>query len=193
MLADLLARYGYALVFLATAAEGDATLVTATFLAHRGYFSLSGVMLVTGLATISINQVYFWTARRHGHERLARLRAHPAYGRVVDRVVRFGLPLVVVSRFVYGFRIAIPAVCGATRMSPVRFAIGDVFGAAVWTLIVGSAGYAFGQVLSIVVDDLRRYEWWIALVLALGLGIVLARVDWRTVLSVRKREKGEGD
>jgi len=190
MLADLLARYGYALIFVAAAAEGDATLVTATFLAHRGYFSLLGVMFVSALATVTMNQVYFWTARSYGHERIARVRTHPAYGRVVEWVVRFGLPLVVMSRFIYGFRIAIPVVCGATRMSPVRFTAGDLLGASVWTLVIGSAGYAFGHLLSIAVDDLRRHEWWIALVLVLGLGIGLARVDWRTVL--RTRKNGEG-
>jgi hypothetical protein len=39
MLTTELLRYGYVLLFLAAAVEGDASLLTATFLAHRGYFT----------------------------------------------------------------------------------------------------------------------------------------------------------
>ena len=88
------------------------------------------------------------------------------------------------SRFVYGFRIAIPAACGATGMSPLRFTIGDVAGSIVWSVTVGLAGFAIGQLLEQWVEDLRRYEWWIALALFCG---VLAALAWhgRDVLPVR--------
>jgi hypothetical protein len=57
MLADIILRYGYALVFVSAAVEGDATLLTATFLAHRGYLQLDLVIVVAAAATVAINQV----------------------------------------------------------------------------------------------------------------------------------------
>lgn len=174
MFAELLEHYGYALIFLAAAAEGDATLVTGSFLARRGYFALDRVMAVAALATVSINQVYFWTARAYGQQKASELRAHRTYGRVLDWVARVGIPLVVFSRFVYGFRIAIPAACGALRMSPLRFFVCDVIGAVCWAVVVGLAGYAIGHALTIALDDIRRHEWWLAMVLFVGLAVLSA-------------------
>jgi hypothetical protein len=53
MLVDVIARYGYPFIFVAAAVEGDATLLTATLLAHRGYLRLDLVMLVAAAATVS--------------------------------------------------------------------------------------------------------------------------------------------
>jgi len=184
MLAAVILRYGYALVFVSAAVEGDATLLTATFLAHRGYLQLDLVIVVAAAATVTINQVYFWLARRYGQQRVAALRESRRITPVLDRIDRHGTLIVLFSRFVYGFRIAIPAACGATGMSPVKFTIGDVAGSIVWSVTVGLAGFAIGQLLERLVDDLRRYEGWIALALFCG---VLAVLAWhgRDVLPVR--------
>ena len=135
MLTDAVLHYGYVVIFAAAAVEGDATLLTATFLAHRGYFHLDVVMVVAGAATVTINQVYFWLARRHGQKHLDAMRHHPVYGRVLDWVVRYNSQLVLGSRFIYGFRIAIPAACGASGMSPLRFTVFDLAGAALWSVL----------------------------------------------------------
>jgi membrane protein DedA with SNARE-associated domain len=174
MFAHLILRYGYAMIFLAAAAEGDATLLTATFVARRGYLRLGLVMLVAATATIAINQVYFWLGRRYGPMRLAATREHRASSRVAGWV-EHGLPLVVGSRFVYGFRIAIPAACGGTRMSPLTFSLGDVIGSMLWVAVIGGGGYAIGHVLTVLVDDLRAHEWWIADMLFCGALVLLAR------------------
>jgi membrane protein DedA with SNARE-associated domain len=123
MLAQILLRYGYGVIFLAAAAEGDATLVTATFLAHRGYLQLDLVMLVAATATLTINQVYFCLGRRYRASRLAAMREHRASRRILGWVEHHCLALVVGSRFVYGFRIAIPAACGAMHMSRLAFTL----------------------------------------------------------------------
>jgi membrane protein DedA with SNARE-associated domain len=184
MLAAVILRYGYALVFVSAAAEGDATLLTATFLAHRGYLKLDLVIVVAAAATVAINQVYFWLARAYGQRRVSSLRTSRTIQPTLDRLDRHGTLLVFFSRFVYGFRIAIPAACGATGMSPVRFTIGDVAGSIVWSVVVGLAGFAIGQLLDRLLDDLRRYEWWIALALFCG---VLGLLAWhgRDVLAFR--------
>jgi membrane protein DedA with SNARE-associated domain len=175
MFTYLILRYGYAVIFAAAAAEGDATLLTATFLARRGYLDLGMVMLVAATATIAINQGYFWVGRRYGPMRVAAMRQHHISGRALAWVEHHGLALVVGSRFVYGFRIAIPGACGATRMSPLIFFIGDVLGAMLWVGVVGGGGYAIGHVLTILVADLRAHEWWIADVVFVGALVLLAR------------------
>jgi membrane protein DedA with SNARE-associated domain len=189
MFTYLILRYGYAVIFVAAAVEGDATLLTATFLARRGYLHLDLVMLVAAGATVAINQVYFWAGRRYGPMRLASMRQHGTSRRVLGWVERHGVSLVVGSRFVYGCRIAIPAACGATRMAPLTFSAGDVLGSLVWAGIIGGGGYAIGHLLTLMFDDLRAHEWWIADLLFFSALMLLAKYgrDLSTVRALKAR------
>ena len=54
MLAGWFLHFGYAMVVIASAVEGDATLLTATYLAHRGYLRLDLVVLSAMLGTIAL-------------------------------------------------------------------------------------------------------------------------------------------
>ena len=175
MLSAALIQYGYVVVFVSAAFEGDATLVTAAFLAHRGYLRLDVVIVVAAAATAAINQVYFWLGRRHGQRRAGAVRQERIYGRVLEWVRRYNLLLVLVSRFVFGFRIAIPAACGASGMRHLLFTACDLVGAVVWSVVIGLAGYAIGQLLERFVTDLRAHEVWIAIALLLGVLALLAR------------------
>ena len=156
MLGDLFLHFGYVMVFVASAIEGDATLLTATYLARRGYLRIDLVILAAMLGSICVNQIYFRAARHYGQSRVAELRHRPVYGRVFGWTARFEVPLILASRFLWGCRIAIPVVCGATGIAPARFTIGDVIGAVVWSLVVGSAGWMMGPALEYFGADLRR-------------------------------------
>src|SRR4029453_7111096 len=147
-MADLFLKFGYLMVFFASAVEGDTTLLTATYLAHRGYLRIDLVVLAATLGAIAVNQVYFRAARHYGQSRIADLRHRPVYGRVFEWITLFQVPLILFSRFIWGCRIAIPVVCGATGISPARFTGGDIAGAVVWGVIVGSAGWMMGQALA---------------------------------------------
>src|SRR5215213_11804718 len=72
MLTELVLRYGYLMVFVGVLVEGDATLVAASFLAHRGELALSAVMAIAAVTSVTMNQVYFRLGRRHGIERVAK-------------------------------------------------------------------------------------------------------------------------
>jgi membrane protein DedA with SNARE-associated domain len=187
MLTDLFLHFGYVMVFVASAIEGDATLLTATYLAHRGYLRLDLVIVAATLGTILVNQIYFRAARHFGQRRVADLIHRPLYGRVFGWIERYGLPLILTSRFIYGCRIAIPVACGASGMAPARFTIADIAGAVFWSAILGAAGYALGQALEYLVDDVRRYEWCIAAVVVAIVLIVAAR-RWRAWRAVAPHE-----
>jgi membrane protein DedA with SNARE-associated domain len=192
MLGDLFLQFGYVMVFVASAIEGDATLLTATYLAHRGYLRIDLVILAAMLGSIAVNQIYFRAARHYGQSRVADLRRRPVYGRVFTWIARFEVPLILASRFIWGFRIAIPVVCGATGISPTRFTAGDVIGAVIWSVVVGTAGWMMGQALEHSIADLRRYEWWIVGVLTV-IALVIAGFHWRAWRAVRPKPDGAPD
>ena len=167
-------RYGYIVIFIAAAIEGDASLITATFLARLGYFSLAGVIATAAAATVFANQVYFWLGRSHAKSALERLETHRLIGWLRKALGQHSAPLLVVSRFLYGFRIAIPLGCGAVGMRPLLFAGLDLAGAALWSTVIGLAGWAIEGSVEILVRDVRRHEGAIALGLLIAVLVILS-------------------
>ncbi len=172
-----LLEYGYIVVLIGMIFESDATLLTAAFLAHRGYFSFTAVVVIALVTTITMNEVFFWLARTRGCERFERnARKHPRFARVRDWVVRRGTLLVLFSRFIFGLRIAIPAACGVVGMKQVRFSVLNVVGAFLWAFPLSFGALAFGSIFARVTSNPRAYEWWIASALLAGTAAFLA---WR--------------
>lgn len=185
MLTAWIARYGYAMVFASAVVEGDASLLTGAYLAHLGYLRLDLVMVVAAAATIVANQAYYWAGRRYGSGRLEALACHPFWSRLPGWLRRYSRPLVLVSRFVYGCRIAIPAACGATRMSPWAFALVDALGALMWVATVSLAG----QILAFVLDNVVHEGIAAGILLVVGLLAVGRWCDRRAA----RRTKPEPD
>jgi phosphatidylglycerol lysyltransferase len=170
-----LIRYGYLVLFAGVAVEGDAFLLAAAFLAHRGYLSLGWVIVVSAFATLTADQIYYQLARWRGREAFARRAAgDPRFARVRLWLEKRGTLLLFLSRFMYGFRIAIPVSCGAIGMPAGRFTAVNLAGSLIWAAVFGLAGYAFGNALEVVVADLVAYERVIAVVLLVVSAVVVA-------------------
>jgi hypothetical protein len=81
------------------------------------------------------------------------------------------------SRYIFGFRTAIPAACGVAGMNPLVFACTNVVGAVLWTVPLAFAGAAIGAFLESVWGELREYEWHIAVLILAVVWTVVAFKD----------------
>ncbi len=187
----LLVKYGYALLFVGVAFEGEAVLLAAGLLAHSGFFRLPVVIATAIAANTLADQVYYQLARQRGRVWLERrFGQHPRFQKLMELVGRRGFSLLVVSRFAYGLRIAIPAACGALGMRVLAFTLTDLLAGVIWAIPMGLLGYFAGDALQPLLEGVRRYEEGIALVLVVGvagwLGVRHARraVRWRELRRV---------
>ena len=189
---SLLLKYGYALVFVGVAVEGEAVLLAAAFLAQRGFFRLPVLMAVAVAANALADQVYFRVARSRGRAWLERRFGRSAgYQRLIRVAGHRGGWLLVASRFAYGLRIAIPAACGAIGMDVVSFTLLDFLAGVLWAVPMGALGYFAGGALDPLLAGVRRYEVAAALFLVVGLAALLG---WRHVRRVvRWRELRKRD
>ncbi len=178
----LITRFGYPATFLGTVLEGETVLVLSGLLAHRGYLSLPLVIAVGAAGGTLGDLGFFLVGRHYGDRLLTRFpRFAPARARVVDMIERRAAFAVVAVRFMYGLRIAGPAIIGTTRIPLARFAALNVAGAVVWSVCWAVAGYAFGQAAEAILGDLARYE------RALLLGLLLVAAVVSITLHVRAR------
>ena len=150
-------------------------------------------MIVIAIAANTFaDQFYFRLARQRGRAWVEkRFGQNKHFQPLMERMGRHAFPLLVVSRFAYGLRIAIPAACGVVGMGAATFTLVDLLAGALWAIPVGLLGYTAGGELAPVLASVHRYEVAIAVVLVGAVAAWLALRHARRV--VRWRELGFAD
>jgi membrane protein DedA with SNARE-associated domain len=181
----LVATYGYLAVFLGTLLEGETVLLAAGFAVHRGLLDWPLVLAVAFVGATMGDQLAFLLGRWKGAALIARF---PALGRRAPRVHalldRYHVVFILAVRFLYGLRIAGPVILGTSNLPLVRFALLNMIGAAIWAVLVASAGYYFGVALEVLIVDLKRVEHTILVVILAGGFVVWL---WRRKRAARMR------
>ncbi len=177
MLEALIARWGYWAIGVGAFFEGEAVLVAAGALAHKGLLSLPAVMLAAFSGSVAGDQLWFQLGRHYGRPLLERRPAWSARAEQVNqRLARYGSVFVFGFRFIYGVRTITPALLGMSGYSASRFAWLNLSGALVWAVAVGGAGWALGAALAGLLQRAAHVEELIAAALAVAL---LAWGGWR--------------
>ncbi len=180
--AKLVADHGYLVTFLGALIEGETILTLAGLAAHRGYLQLPLLIALAALGSFIGDQVYFLIGRRYGKRLIARFpRFKPAIRRIDTLVVRYSGVAVIAVRFLYGLRTVGPIAIGASRMPWHTFALFNVAGAIIWAVVWLMAGYAVGEVLRMLLGDLRHVEVW------LFAGVLTAALAIAIFLHLRRR------
>ena len=177
-LTQLVADYGYLAVFAGALFEGETVLLLAGFAAHQGYLSFPWIVLIAFCGGTLGDQLWFFMGRRYGAALLKRFpQLTPATQQVNRLMLRFQVGVIIGVRFMYGLRIAGPIALGMSDVPAWRFILFNLIGAALWALLVGGAGYLFGQTLHWLFADIRRYEEGVLLVI-IGVGVMVGLWRW---------------
>ncbi len=177
-LTALVQTYGYLAVFVGTLLEGETVLALAGLAAHRGYLALPWVIAVAALGGFLGDQIYFLVGRRNGARILARFPGlAPGIERIERLLERYGAPIVVLVRFMYGLRAVGPIAISMTGMHWARFAAFNALGATLWAALVAALGYALGNALTLLLGDLKRVEETVFAAVAVA-GIAAALLVW---------------
>ncbi len=170
----LLIKFGYLILFVGVAVEGEFVLLAAAYLAHRGYFNLTAVILIATLANWVASQIYYAIARNRGRRWLQeRFGQHTRYQRAMDLIASYSTVILLLSRFAFGFRIIIPAACGAVAMPMFRFTLVNLVAGIIWAVPMALLGYYFGYGIQRYLEGAHQYEFWIVGVLVIAAASIL--------------------
>ena len=167
----LIDSYGLLAVALGAFLEGETILALAGLAAYRGYLDFYTVVVVAMICGFAGDQFYFFLGRRKGARILERFpsaqeRAH----RFDDLLKRWHAPLIVMIRFMYGFRIIGPILLGMGRVPAWKFMVFNFIGAAIWAPLIAGIGYLFGEVVESVLHDVKKIELWLfAAIIVIGI------------------------
>lgn len=155
----LLANYGYLAIFIGCLLEGETILILGGMAAHQHVLALLPVIGYASLAGMLGDQALFWTGRYFGARLLPRLHKQQAsIERVTQLINQYPTVSIFSVRFLYGMRLVGPMVIGACKVSPLKFACINLFGAVVWATLFASAGYWAGEFLESLLGDLKPYR-----------------------------------
>ncbi len=186
-LQQLIEQYGYLALFIGTFLEGETILLIAGFAASRGYLDLWACVLTAFAGSLSGDQFAFFIGRYKGKSYLER---RPALRAKFDRAFRLienhQAKIALTFRFFYGLRNVTPFAFGGTEIGFTRFLILNAMGAAIWAVSFGLGGYYFGHALELIMEDVKRIEQALLVILAVAF---LAFWIWRSFF--RKKKPGE--
>lgn len=152
-------QFGYPALFLGAFFEGEAFILTAGFLAHRGYLHLPFVMATAFCAAFLSDELFFFLGRSKGMQFLAgKPHWQPHVERIRRILNRHSTAMIFGFRFLYGLRTVSPIVIGMSGFKASRFVALNAVGAVLWSIIMALAGYFFGQLLEIAVEEVKQYE-----------------------------------
>lgn len=156
---QLFEQYGiYAVLALCTV-EGDITLLLSGVMAHNGYFgpySFFKVYLAGTVGGMLGDNFGYWVGRFLGKSvkdyRFYQM-AQPRIERLIDK---FGGFSIIVSKYIYGLRVAMCLFNGIGKMPFLRFLFLDFISCSVWVLFLAGVGYFFSGAVTSIIGDFKQ-------------------------------------
>lgn len=135
----------YIILFMGSLVEGESIVLTAGYLAYKGYLDFYAIIAISFTATLIADQSLYFVGRIHGKSLLKRFPSwQPRFERAFALLHRYNTSFIFSFRFIYGIRTISPIMIGASGISIRRFAILNLLAAIVWSVSSCSAGYAIG-------------------------------------------------
>ncbi len=99
----------------------------------------------------------------------------PMSDKVKKLVEQFGAWEIIMSRFVYGTRIASSLFWGIQGLSFARFAFFDVIGCVLWASLLIGLGFFMSNSAQALIGKIKAVERWLLVALVVTIGILLIR------------------
>src|SRR5215208_1668024 len=137
-LSQIIAQYGIYAVFALCTIEGDITLLISGTMAHGGYFgpySFLKVLLFGTLGGMAGDSVGYVVGRIF-HENAKDYRFYQvAQPRVEKLIEKFGGSAIIISKYIYGIRVAMCVFYGVGKMPFLRFLGLSAISCSLWVFL----------------------------------------------------------
>lgn len=183
---DLIAQYGIYAVFALCTVEGDITLLISGTMAHGGFFGNWGFAKVILAGTLGgmTGDCAGYAVGRVFHENAKDYRFYQvAQPRVEKLIEKFGGSAIIISKYIYGIRVAMCVFYGVGKMPFLRFISLSAISCFLWVFILAGIGYFFSGAVTSMIGDFKQVG--IALFFVVLFGVIVFYVIERYWLSER--------
>lgn len=158
-LSQIIEQYGIYAVFALCTIEGDITLLISGAMAHSnvfGRYSFLKVFLAGTLGGMAGDCIGYGIGRifhRNAKDYRFYQMAQPRIKRLIDK---FGKFAIIISKYIYGIRLAMCVFYGIGKMPFHRFLILDAISCSVWVLLLAGTGYFFSGAITSIIGDFQQ-------------------------------------
>jgi membrane protein DedA with SNARE-associated domain len=188
-LIEIIEQYGIYAVFALCTIEGDLTLLLSGVMAHSGYFghySFIKVIIFGTLGGMVGDLASYYAGRRFG-ESVKHYRFYQmAQPRIESLIDKFGTFAIIISKYIYGIRVAMSLFYGVGKMPLTRFLWLDAISCGLWVLLLAGSGYFFSGFVTSIIGDFQQIG--VALFFIVMTGIIVFYVVERFWLSEKVEE-----
>ena len=171
---QLIEQYGIYAVFLLCTVEGDITLLISGVMAHGGFFGKYSFFQVLFFGTLGgvCGDSMGYLLGRMLHENAKDYKFYQvAQPRVEKLIDKFGGFAIIISKYVYGIRVAMCIFYGVGKMPFFRFVWLSAISCSIWVFVLAGAGYFFSGAITSVIGDYQRIG--IALFFIVMVGVIV--------------------
>lgn len=145
---DLIAKYGYVILFLYSLGGGFIALIGASVLSFTGKMDLSLSIIVAIIANFLGDLMLFYMARYQKAMMQPYFAKHRRKLALVHLLMRkYGSIIIVVKKYIYGLKTLVPLAIALTPYSLTKFNLYNAIGAIIWGVSIGILGYFSGGIL----------------------------------------------
>ncbi len=181
---ELVAEWGIFAVFALCTVEGDITLLLSGVLAHSGFFGPYSFLKVIFFGTLGgvVGDCFGYGIGRIFHENAKDYRFYQvAQPRIEKLIDKFGGSAIIISKYIYGIRVAMCVFYGVGKMPFMRFLSLSALSCFLWVLMLSGVGYFFSGAITSMIGDYQRVG--IALFMIVMVGVIVFYVIERYWLS----------
>ena len=183
---DLVAEWGIFAVFALCTVEGDITLLLSGVLAHSKFFGEYSFLWVMIFGTLGgvVGDCFGYFVGRTFHENAKDYRFYQvAQPRIEKLIDKFGGSAIVISKYIYGIRVAMCVFYGVGKMPFLRFLSLSALSCLLWVSLLAGTGYFFSSAITSMIGDYKRIGF--ALFIIVMIGVIIFYVIERYWLSER--------
>src|SRR2546426_7891888 len=180
-------QYSYWAVFFGVMLEnagvpvpGETILLVAGYLCSKGDLNIGLVMLIAATGAVTGDNIGFAIGHHYGRGILLRFGrffflTRTRLGHMTNYFATHGNKTILVARFITGLRVFAAILAGASKMPWRIFVVYNMARAVLWSVVITSLGYLFGQSLPLLVKWVGR-SGTILLIVAIVIGVVVWRI-----------------
>lgn len=156
---ELVEKFGIFAVFALCTVEGDITLLISGTMANGGLFGTWSFLkvLIAGTTGGVVGDCIAYGIGRVFHEKAKEYRFYQvAQPRVEKLVEKFGGFAIIISKYIYGIRMAVCLSYGVGKMPFFRFVCLSAISCSLWVFFLAGAGYFFSGAVTSIIGDVKQ-------------------------------------
>ncbi|HPU28792.1 MAG TPA: DedA family protein [Syntrophorhabdaceae bacterium] len=153
-------KFGYIGILLGTFFEGETTVLIGGILSKLGYMNIYKVFIFAFIGTFAGDFTFFSLGKAFGRNIVERYEFLSSKVPIADKIIKkHGNFIIFIIRFLVGIRAVVLLLLGCTNIKVSKFLFFSIANSILWSIVVSVIGYIFGNVVYIIVKDIKQYEW----------------------------------